>query len=157
VPTLPSSSDASVQTLRILTTAFCGALVLIGILLFTVLLPDGDQTPTGLAVGLALGVVGFLASRSVPAWQLRPLDPGEGRRVALPRLMGAAFLAIALAEGPALIGLVVAFATDGDRGAYLVAAPLGVISIVLNGTGTPALRRHVARLESRGGSAGIPV
>ena len=141
---------------RVLTLAFCSAIVLVAVVVLLVV-PNGHESGTGLAVGLAVGVLGFLLARWLPARGLRPLAPGERDVGAAGRVLTAAFLAIALAEAPVLASIPYAFATTGDRGAFVVAAPIAIASIILNATGGPSLRRHVTRLESRGGSTGITV
>lgn len=149
----PAEDDATfVRVLSRITIAFCGALVVVGLLGLFVLVPDPVVTLTGLALGLVGGLVSLIVPplliRSGLARARRPLEPGDEYMV----VRTAVFLGIAFAELPPLVALALVV-TDGnhDVGALVLTVPFAIVSLVMNVSGPAALRRHLARV--RGASA----
>jgi len=94
-------------------------------------------------IGVALGLVSWCASSWITSYALsRAARPGPGDLDAAGAV--AVFLAIAFAESPALVGLVLATVDGTDVGA--IAIP--VAAIVVNGSGPVAVRRHLDRLRA---------
>ena len=66
---------------------------------------------------------------------------------------GSAFTSLVVVEVVAVLAFAVSVAVD--RGPYLAAGLLAVVALVLNATSAPALRRHLAHLESAGVVSGL--
>lgn len=155
----PVSDDQLVRVLTPITIAFCGALVVVGLLGLFVLVPDPTVSPAGLAVGAALGAAGWFGSRVVPgamldrAWALRTGRDGTGSVATSAAgsdtavVQTVAFVALAIAELPGLLGLVIAFLWLSEVGPLVVAVPVSIAAVALNASGPSAVRRHLARLR----------
>lgn len=157
----PVSDDQLVRVLTPITIAFCGALVVVGLLGLFVLVPDPTVSPAGLAVGAALGAAGWWGSRAVPGALLdraraqrtrrdgtrsgSDAAPGSAADTAVVQTV--AFYALAIAELPGLLGLVTAFLWLSEVGPLVVAVPVSIAAVTLNATGPSAVRRHLARLR----------
>jgi len=124
--------DAVSAELRRFSALFLSSVVMVCVLVGGFLVTgDGVAGPWPWVVAMAV-VLGTVAARTVPAAQLRPLDEAsatEGGAL----LRAAGFLALALCDTPALVGVVGSFAGDnrvpvaigllGSVTAFVVAAP----------------------------------
>jgi hypothetical protein len=123
--------DAVSAELRRYSALFLSSVVMVCVLVGVLVTGDGVAGPWPWVVAMAV-VLGTVAARTVPAAQLRPLD--EASATTGGELMRTAgFLALALCEAPALVGVVGSFAADnrvpvaigllGSVTAFVVAAP----------------------------------
>ncbi|MBO3101906.1 hypothetical protein [Cellulomonas fengjieae] len=142
--------DQLVRSLTPLTYGFCGALLMVGLLGVFVIVPEPTVTPTGLALGAALG----LAAWFIPTVVIRRVLAGGARQGVAPGsvagvVRSAVFLGAAVAEGPALLGFFLAFVLPGgDVAPFALSIPLAVASLWFNVSGPAAARRHLGRARS---------
>ncbi|WP_456845812.1 hypothetical protein [Cellulomonas sp. P5_C6] len=145
----PVSDDELVRSLTPITFAYCGALLLVGLLGALVLVPDPTVTPTGLLIGAGLG----LAAWFVPALMIPNRLRFAARQGLAPEqvpgvVRTVVWIGISFATLPAMLGLVVAVSSGHDVGALVFSVPLAMASLVLNVSGPRAVRRHLERARS---------
>ena len=143
----PASDDQMIRTFTFITVGFCGGLVIVLGLGVFFLVPGSTVRSPGLLLGAVLGLVSWFGSRWVtsraPSGSVRtPSGRAGGPASTL------AFLGIAVAEIPALVGLVVAIADGTDVGAIVVAVPIAIVAIVVNASGPGAMRRHLGLVRA---------
>lgn len=140
--TSPASDEQMIRTFTFITIGFCGGLVIVLGLSVLVVVPGSTVRVPGLLLGAVLGLVSWFGS----LWVTRRAPAGPGRtrsaRAGGPATT-LAFRGIAVAETPALVGLVVAIADGADVGALVVAVPIAIVAIVVNASGPGAMRRHL--------------
>lgn len=141
------SDEQIIRMFTLITVAYCGALVMILALGVFVLVPGGPVRTRGVIIGVALGLVSWFASRWITD-SAHPRATRTGTRDPAGTVRAVAFRGIAVAQFPALLGLV--FAVDGhaDVGALVIAVPVAIVAIVVNASGPGAIRRHLARLRA---------
>ncbi len=144
----PVSDDEVVRYFIFQTIAYGGALALVLLLGVFVLFPDGVVSALGAAIGLALGLLSWFASRWIIASGLtragrRGRDDASGPGI----VRAAVNLGIAFADVPAVVSLVIAFVLGSDIGTFVVAIPMAIAAIVVNASGPGAVRRHLATLR----------
>ena len=147
-PTTPAVSDEQIiRMLTRITFAFCGALMVILALGVFVLVPDGSVRTRGMIIGVALGLVSWFGSRWITGFQLSRIAR-TGTTEPAGAIGTVAFTGVAIAEFPALLGLVFAISDGVDIGPLVVAVPIAIAAIVLNASGPGAVRRHLDRLRA---------
>ncbi|GAA3796257.1 hypothetical protein [Cellulomonas soli] len=148
--TPPVTDEGLVRVFTGITASFCGALLVVGVIGVLFLAVDPQVSGPGLVIGVALALVSWFGSAwatgAVLAWACRT-DVAD--RDVHGSVRTAAFVGIAVAELPALLGLVLLFAVgDGSEvGPLLVAVPVAIAAILVHASGPAALRRHLARLR----------
>ena len=161
-PATQVSDEELVRGLRSITFRFCAAQAVLLLLGLVVLVPDGSLTGGGVLMGGALGAVSWFGSRWASRWALARARRdasgdaalsadaalrGTTSQDAAARVQTAAFIGVAFAEALGLLGLVVAMLT-GERAAMVLAIPVAIIAIIVNGTGPIAVRRHLDTLRA---------
>jgi hypothetical protein len=147
-PTTPPVSDEQViHSFTRTTLSFCGALVVVLVLGLFFAVPDSSVRTRGMIIGVALGLVSWFGSRWITGRTLSRVAR-TGTKEPTGAIGVVVFLGIAVAEFPALLGLVFEFVSRGDVGAVVVAVPVAIVSIVVNASGPGAVRRHLDRLRA---------
>ena len=148
-PAVPPLSDEQViSTLTRATIAFCLALVAVLVLGVLFLVPNRSVTITGLAIGVALGLWSWFGSWAVTANAMtRAGRSGSPVQDAAGRVLAVAYMGLAFAEVPALVGLVLARPADSDLGPLVVSVPIAIVAIIANASGPGVVRRRLARLR----------
>jgi hypothetical protein len=143
------TDDEVVRIMKTITVGFAATLVAVALLGVLFIVPDPVIGMSGLAVGVVLGIAAWflpaVATRRMAASAWRPAGVAGRDVPAVARTI--AFVGIALAEMPALLGLVVAVAQGHDVGAFVVSTPVAVVSLFVNASGPAAMRRHLERLR----------
>ncbi len=150
----PSTPVQLVASVRLVALVVTTVLVALAVVLLVVVLPESGTGLVGLGVGLVLGVGALVGSRVVPPRRASPMVGDPSQQEVLAQVRGSALTALVVVEVVAVLAFAVSVVVD-DRGPYLVAAPLAVVALVLNATSAPALRRHLAHLESAGVMSGV--
>lgn len=145
--TPPVSDEQLISTFTRLTFAFCGALAIILVLGVTVLIPNGSVGTRGMMIGVALGLGSWFGSRWITSYRLSRIARTGPTEMA-GAVGTAAFMGVAVAESPALIGLVIAFGDSADVGPFVIAIPIAIVAIIVNASGPGAVRRHLGRLRA---------
>lgn len=114
-----------------------------------VLVPHPRVGTTGLALGAALALAAWVASRAVMSWRFGRTPPAPDAAAAQAVVRTTFFMALALTESPALLGFVAAQALTPDVGAVTVAGPVAAAAIWLNLAGPAAVRRLLERAQER--------
>lgn len=142
------ADDEMVRTLGWITVGFVGGLVIVAALTPSLIVPDPTVRLRGVLVGCVLALLAWF----LPVAAIRRML-GSARRADLTDAWGrgavrtAVFVGVATGEAPALVAVVLAVADGHDVGALLVAAPVAIVSLVLNVSGPAAVRRHLERLR----------
>jgi hypothetical protein len=149
-PAAPITDESFVRIFARMTGAFCTALAIVGVLGVTVILEQPTVRTTGLAVGVVLGLVSWFGARLIIRTILaRATARGVAPAGATAAASTAIFAGIAVAEAPALFGLVYPFIVEvDDVGALVIAVPVAIVSLIVNVSGPSAVRGHLARLRS---------
>ena len=150
----PSTPVQLVASMRLVALVVSAVLVALGLVLWFAILPDAGTGLVGLLVGLVLGVAALVGSRVVPPRRAAPMVVEQPPVEVLAQVRGSGLTALAVVEVAAVLAFAFSVVVD-DRGPYLVAAPLAVLALLLNATSSPALRRHLAHLESAGVVSGL--
>lgn len=148
-PPVPTLSDEQViGRLTRITIAFCLALVAILAIGVLFLVPNGSVTTKGLAIGVALGVWSYFGSWGVTANAItRAERSGLPVHNAAGLVLAGAFMGIAFAEAPALVGLALAVVDGKDVGPLVISIPVAIAAIIVNASGPGVVRRRLARLR----------
>lgn len=156
-PSAPEvSDDQLVRQFSRITVGFAAPLVLVLVLGVTVLIPGGSVRTVGAAIGAGLALWSWIASRWMTGHMAataartrssllqtgRPEDAQSAGAAGAVRVI--AFVGIGMAGAPALIGLPLAQSLGGDIGPFVVAIPVAVVALIVNASGPPAIRRHLA-------------
>jgi hypothetical protein len=143
------TDDELVRIMKTITIGFAATLVAVALLGVLYIVPAPVIGVTGLAVGVVMAIAAWVLPAVTTRWMAasawRPAGVAGRDVLAVTRTI--AFVGIALAEMPALIGLVLAVAGGHDVGAFVVSTPVAVVSLFVNASGPAAMRRHLERLR----------
>ncbi|WP_166355735.1 hypothetical protein [Phytoactinopolyspora limicola] len=148
------SLDSLGTDLRPILLAMAGGAVLLVVIVLLAIPDTGDGV--GVAIVLAIGLALAVAAWWMPGARLTPLDPTQRAdpAAAAQLLRGTGFLAMALAETPVLVGVVVSFVTGGWLPA-LAGGVIGTAALLSLGPTRPRLELWKERLEVRGARTGL--
>ncbi len=144
------ADDEMVRTLGWITVGFVGGLVIVAALTASLIVPDPTVRLRGVLVGCVLALLAWFLPVAAIRRMLASARHGDvpvAATSAAVAVRTAVFVGVANGEAPALVAVVLAVLDGHDIGALLVAAPVAVVSLVLNVSGPGAVRRHLERLR----------
>lgn len=156
--TTPAPVTPPIKSTRILVGTLASALVMFGIVLFTVL-PSGDYPPIWVPWALGgLALLSHLLSRTV-GFNLRPVPAGtlptEAMATALAAFQASLILRFALSEAVAILALVLSFVVPPQTWmTYLTGGVLALILLAVNvWPSTAVVSKVQRRLDREGGQS----
>ena len=156
--TTPTPTTPPIKSTRILVGVLASALVMFGIVLFTIL-PSGEYPPIWVPWALGgLAVLSHLLSRSA-GFNLTPVPagtlPAEAMATALAAFQASLILRFALSEAVALLALVLSFVVVPQTWmTYLIGAVLALVLFAVNvWPSTAVISKVQQQLDREGGQS----